>query len=67
MPSPHTCTVDLSADSPLHIAIHLLTLGPDTTLQGPGNLAPHLEKLGRQLLSAARRLSEAAGHKEADR
>lgn len=63
----HTCTVDLSAHNPLHIAIHLLTLGPDTTLQGPGNLAPHLEKLGRQLLSAARRLSEAAGHEETDR
>ncbi|MFE0100579.1 helix-turn-helix transcriptional regulator [Streptomyces sp. NPDC059009] len=63
----HTCTVDISADNPLHIAVHLLTLGPGTTLHGPDELAPHLEELGRQLLGAARTLRETPSHEEADR
>ncbi|MER7468128.1 YafY family protein [Streptomyces sp. NPDC097981] len=63
----HTCTVDISADNPLHIAVHLLTLGPDATLQGSPELAPHVEELGRQLLRAARTLGEAPSREETDR
>ncbi|GAA2716340.1 MULTISPECIES: YafY family protein [Streptomyces] len=55
----NSCTVDISADNPLHIAQHLLNLGPDTTLQADPELAPHLAALGRQLLQAAQAITEA--------
>ncbi|MFH8788255.1 helix-turn-helix transcriptional regulator [Streptomyces roseoverticillatus] len=56
----HTCTIDLSADDPLHIAVRLLALGPEATLHGDPELAPHLAQMGHQLLQAARALTPQA-------
>ncbi|MEU5002420.1 transcriptional regulator [Streptomyces sp. NPDC021622] len=63
----HTCTVDISADNPLHIAVQLLNLGAGAILHGSPELAPHLEELGRQLFGAGRTLSDAPSREEADR
>ncbi|MFF4605143.1 helix-turn-helix transcriptional regulator [Streptomyces sp. NPDC001339] len=55
-----TCTVDLSADQPLHIAQRLLALGSNATLEADPELAPHLAALGQQLLDAAQNISTTA-------
>uniref|UniRef100_A0AAU2UXE7 YafY family transcriptional regulator n=1 Tax=Streptomyces sp. NBC_00003 TaxID=2903608 RepID=A0AAU2UXE7_9ACTN len=56
----HTSTLDLAANHPHHIAEQLLAidLGPDHTIHGTPELAPHLEQLGQRLLRAARALTE---------
>ncbi|WP_189306806.1 helix-turn-helix transcriptional regulator [Streptomyces albospinus] len=55
-----TSTLDLAADNPHHIAEQLLgiDLGPQNTIHGTPELAPHLEKLGQRLLRAAHALAE---------
>lgn len=55
----HTSTLDLAANNPHHIAEQLLTidLGPEDTIHGTPELAPHLEQLGQRLLRAARALA----------
>ncbi|MEW2526307.1 transcriptional regulator [Streptomyces sp. NPDC047071] len=55
----HTSTLDLAADNPHHIAEQLLgiDLGPDDTIHGTLELAPHLEQLGKRLLRAANALT----------
>ncbi|MCC3778827.1 hypothetical protein K6I33_004132, partial [Streptomyces sp. UNOB3_S3] len=54
-----TSTLDLAADNPHHIAEQLLgiDLGPEDTIHGTPELAPHLEQLGQRLLRAARALT----------
>ncbi|MFI9234473.1 helix-turn-helix transcriptional regulator [Streptomyces rimosus] len=54
-----TSTLDLAADNPRHIAEQLLgiDLGPAESIKGTPALAPHLERLGRRLLRAARALT----------
>ncbi|MFE0381232.1 helix-turn-helix transcriptional regulator [Streptomyces inhibens] len=55
----HTSTLDLAADNPRRIAEQLLgiDLGPDDTINGTPELAPHLQQLGNRLLRAARALT----------
>ncbi|MFI9202880.1 helix-turn-helix transcriptional regulator [Streptomyces sp. NPDC053048] len=55
----HTSTLDLAADNPHHIAEQLLgiDLGPDDTIHGTPELAPHLEQSAQRLLRAARALT----------
>ncbi|MER6386771.1 WYL domain-containing protein [Streptomyces sp. NPDC001250] len=54
-----TSTLGLAADNPHHIAEQLLgiDLGPDDTVYGNPELAPHLEQLGNRLLRAAHALT----------
>ncbi|WP_424889038.1 helix-turn-helix transcriptional regulator [Streptomyces sp. XH2] len=58
-----TSTLDLAADNPQHIAEQLLgiDLGPEDTIHGTPELAPHLEQLGQRLLRAARALTRQNG------
>ncbi|MFW5418167.1 YafY family transcriptional regulator [Nocardiopsis sp. CNT-189] len=49
--------VDIADDDPARIAARLLGLGSATDLSGTPELAPHLERLGRRLLHAARSLA----------
>ncbi|MGW6526666.1 helix-turn-helix transcriptional regulator [Streptomyces venezuelae] len=55
----HTSTLDLAADNPQHVAEQLLgiDLGPDDTIHGTPELAPHLEKAAQRLLRVARALT----------
>ncbi|GAA2680121.1 helix-turn-helix transcriptional regulator [Streptomyces lunalinharesii] len=61
----HHCNVDLAADDPLHIAVQLLTLGPEATVHPAAHtrpeLAAQLEELSERLLRAARAVTEAVG------
>ncbi|WP_369355208.1 hypothetical protein [Streptomyces sp. cg2] len=54
-----TCTVDISADNPLHIA-QRLNLGPQVTLEADPEPAGHLRALGQQLLDAAHSINAPA-------
>ncbi|QHC26265.1 helix-turn-helix transcriptional regulator [Streptomyces sp. GS7] len=66
----HTCTVDLSADDPLHIALRILTLenlGRGATLHGSPELAPHIEEFAHHLADAARALTPPHDAHETDR
>ncbi|QHC24577.1 hypothetical protein [Streptomyces sp. GS7] len=62
-----TCTIDPSADDPLHIAAGILTLGPGATLHGTPELAPHMEEFAHRLAHAARALAQSDDECEADR
>ncbi|MEU5304291.1 transcriptional regulator [Streptomyces noursei] len=54
----HTSTLDLTADDPRHLAAQLFHLDPGSTVNGPAELAPHLEELGQLLLRTARALAQ---------
>ncbi|MFG1791230.1 helix-turn-helix transcriptional regulator [Nocardia sp. NPDC049149] len=53
----NTCTVDLAADNPRDIAVHLIDLGEATTINGSPDLAPHLIRWAHLLLDTAETLT----------
>ncbi|MFE0188089.1 helix-turn-helix transcriptional regulator [Streptomyces sp. NPDC058989] len=66
----HMCTIDLSADDPLHIATRILalkTLGRGATLHGAPELAQHIDEFAHCLADAARALAQSNDAHEAER